>query len=179
MTDTVTFSRPYAEAAYKVASEAKDFNKWEQNLLVLSHVILDVSVKAIIASPKISSEVSLKFLTSFLEHASDEFRNFLQIMIENKKIYYIDEVYRLFRTMILDSQNTTVAEVQTAFPLSDSQKKTLTSRLENKYGKKIYIDEIINKELLAGIKISVDNEVTDHSIRYKLNSLREQITTNR
>ena len=100
-------------------------------------------------------------------------------MIENKKIYYIDEVYRLFRTMILDSQNTTVAEVQTAFPLSDSQKKKLTSSLENKYGKKIYIDEIINKELLAGIKISVDNEVTDHSIRYKLNSLREQITTNR
>ena len=37
------------------------------------------------------------------------------------------------------------------------------------------IDEKIDKSLLAGIKISVDNKVTDHSVRYRLNLMREQI----
>ena len=40
---------------------------------------------------------------------------------------------------------------------------------------KIQIEEKIDKSLLAGIKISVDNKVTDHSVRYRLNLMREQI----
>ena len=107
------------------------------------------------------------------------FSNFISIMIENKKVYYLDEVCRLFREMILDEQNTTVAEVETAYPLSDEQRNLLIKSLENQYSKKIKIDEVINQSLLAGIKISINNEVTDYSVRYKLNSMKEQIINNR
>ena len=44
---------------------------------------------------------------------------------------------------------------------------------------KVQIKEIINQDLLAGIKISVNNEVTDYSIRNKLNLMKEQIINNR
>jgi F-type H+-transporting ATPase subunit delta len=81
--------------------------------------------------------------------------------------------------MILDEQNTTVAEVETAYPLSDEQKNLLIKSLENQHNKKIKIDEVINQSLLAGIKISINNEVTDYSVRYKLNSMKEQIINNR
>ena len=81
--------------------------------------------------------------------------------------------------MILDEQNTTVAEVETAYPLSDEQKNLLIKSLENQHNKKIKIDEVINHSLLAGIKISINNEVTDYSVRYKLNSMKEQIINNR
>jgi len=81
--------------------------------------------------------------------------------------------------MILDEQNTTVAEVETAYPLSDEQKNLLIKSLENQHNKKIKIDEVINQSLLAGIKISINNEVIDYSVRYKLNSMKEQIINNR
>ena len=41
MTDTVTISRPYAEAAYKIASESKKLDVWSKNLSSLSEVIVD------------------------------------------------------------------------------------------------------------------------------------------
>ena len=107
------------------------------------------------------------------------FSKFISIMIDNKKVYFLDEVYRLFSEMILDEQNTTIAEVETAYPLTDHQKNLLVKNLEKQHDKKIKIDEVINKELLAGIKISINNEVTDYSVRYKLNSMKEQITNNR
>jgi len=107
------------------------------------------------------------------------FSKFIAIMIDNKKVYFLDEVYRLFREMILDEQNTTIAEVETAYPLSVEQKNSLIKNLEKQHNKKIKIDEIINDSLLAGIKISINNEVTDYSVRYKLNSMKEQITNNR
>ena len=178
MTDVVTISRPYAEAAYKIASESKDLHKWTQSLSTLSRIVVDADVKAIIASPKISSQKTLDFLNSFLSEANPLFSNFLLIMINNKKVYYIDAVYQIYREMILNDQNITIAQIETAFPLTDQQKKMLQANLEKKHNKKIEIEETVNHDLLAGIKINIDNEVSDFSVRFKLSKMKEQITIN-
>ena len=100
-------------------------------------------------------------------------------MIANKKVYFLDEVYKLFNDMVLEDDNTTIAEVETAFALTDKQRSAIVNSLSKKYDKKIQINEVINERLLAGIKISVNNEVTDHSVRNKLNLMKEQIINNR
>ena len=179
MTDSVTYSRPYAEAAYKIASESKSIPMWNDNLMTLSGIIIDMEVKAIIASPKIDSDQTLNFLLSFLPQKDESFSNFLSIMIANKKVYFLDEVYKLFNDMVLEDKNTTIAEVETAFALSDTQKNDIVNSLTKKHDKKIQIHEVINERLLAGIKISVNNEVTDYSVRNKLNLMKEQIINNR
>ena len=100
-------------------------------------------------------------------------------MINNKKIYFLDEVYKLFNDMLLNDQEITIAEVETAFALTESQKENLSKTLMKQHAQKVQIKEIINQDLLAGIKISVNNEVTDYSIRNKLNLMKEQIINNR
>ena len=179
MTDSVTFSRPYAEAAYKIASESSSIPMWKNNLMVLSNIVVDMEVKAIIASPKIDIEQTLNFLVSFLSEQDESFSNFLSIMISNKKVYFLDEVYKLFDEMVLDDNNTTVAQVETAYALSDAQKTSIIKNLSEKYDKKIHINEVLNTSLLAGIKISINNQVTDYSVRNKLNLMKEQIINNR
>ena len=179
MTDSITYSRPYAEAAYKIASELKSIPMWNDNLMTLSGIIVDMEVKAIIASPKIDSDQTLNFLVSFLPRKDESFSNFLNIMIANKKVYFLDEVYKLFNDMVLEDKNTTIAEIETAFALTDTQKSDIVNSLSKKYDKKIQIHEVINERLLAGIKISVNNEVTDYSVRNKLNLMKEQIINNR
>lgn len=179
MTDSVTYSRPYAEAAYKIAVESNSTSLWADNLMILSEVIKDAEVKAIIASPRIDENKSLSFLNSFLDKDDTAFSNFLSIMINNKKIYFLDEVYKLFNDMLLKDQEITIAEVETAFALTESQKENLSKTLMKQHEQKVQIKEIINQDLLAGIKISVNNEVTDYSIRNKLNLMKEQIINNR
>ena len=179
MTDSVTYSRPYAEAAYKIAVESNSTSLWADNLMILSEVIKDAEVKAIIASPRIDENKSLSFLNSFLDKDDASFSNFLSIMINNKKIYFLDEVYKLFNDMLLNDQEITVAEVETAFALTELQKENLSKTLMKQHAKKVQIKEIINQDLLAGIKISVNNQVTDYSIRNKLNLMKEQIINNR
>ena len=152
---------------------------WSDNLMTLSEIIVDMEVKAIIASPKIDSDQTLNFLVSFLPQKDESFSNFLSIMIANKKVYFLDEVYKLFNDMVLEDKNTTIAEFETDFALSDTQKNDIVNSLTKKHDKKIQIHEVINERLLAGIKISVNNEVTDYSVRNKLNLMKEQIINNR
>ena len=91
---------------------------------------------------------------SFLPSKDESFSNFLRIMIANKKAYYFDEVYKLFDKMVLEDNNTTVAQVETAFALSEAQKTSIIKNLSEKHDKKIQINEVLNTSLLAGIKIS-------------------------
>ena len=124
------------EAAYKIASESKSIPMWNDNLMTLSGFIVDMEVKAIIASPKIDSDQTLNFLVSFLPQKDESFSNFLSIMIANKKVYFLDEVYKLFNDMVLEDKNTTIAEVETAFALSDTQKSDIVNSLSKNMIKK-------------------------------------------
>ena len=100
-------------------------------------------------------------------------------MIENKKIYFIDQISYLFNEMLLNEENITVAEIETAYELGSKQKEQLSNMLEAQFKKQIKIKEEINTNLLAGIKIKVDNQVIDYSIKSKIDSMREKLTTRR
>jgi len=179
MTENITYSRPYAEAAYKIATEGKSADEWKSNLLLLSEVLKDGKVKAIIASPKVTNKRALDFLLELLPSHDNLFKNFLITLIENKKIYFIDQISYLFNDMLLNEKNITVAEVETAYMLNDEQKNKLSKMLEAQFKKQIKIKEEINKDLLAGIKIKVNNQVIDYSIKNKVDSMREKLTTRR
>jgi F-type H+-transporting ATPase subunit delta len=175
MTDVITFSRPYAEAAYKVAVNDNTIDIWLQDMNILGKAVKDSRVKALLASPKIKKLDKIGFLTSLTNNKNELLESFLSVLIDNKKIYYMDSIFDLYQEMVLNNNNITIATIDTAFALTDQQKKSLQNYLEKKHNKKIQIDEKIDKSLLAGIKIPVDNRVTDHSVRYRLNLMREQI----
>ncbi len=175
MTDVITFSRPYAEAAYKVAVNDNTIDIWLQDMNILGKAVKESRVKALLASPKIKKLDKIGFLTSLTKNKNELLESFLSVLIDNKKIYYMDSIFDLYQEMVLNNNNITIATIDTAFALTDQQKKSLQNYLEKKHNKKIQIDEKIDKSLLAGIKISVDNKVTDHSVRYRLNLMREQI----
>ena len=175
MTDSVTFARPYAEAAHKIASETNAVKAWLKNLAILSATIKDAKVKAILASPSVNEKDKINFLKEMVNKTSKDFITFLEILLENKKIYYIDSIAELFHEMVLADDEILIANVETAYPLSSEQKDKLSKKLQKEHSKKIMIEESVNKSLIAGIKIHVNNQVIDHSIKFRINAMREQI----
>ena len=53
--------------------------------------------------------------------------------------------------------------------------KELENYLKLEYKSQIKIHQVINKELIAGIKIKVNNEVTDLSIRNRLENVTQYL----
>ena len=175
MTDSVTYARPYAEAAHKIAKETKSTKTWLENLTILSSTIKDAQVKAILASPSVGDNQKISFLEEMISKKSEDFTKFLEILLDNKKIYFVDSIADLFQEMVLADDEISIATVETAYLLSDEQKDKLTKKLQKQHSKKILIEELVNKSLIAGIKIHVNNQVIDHSIKFRINAMREQI----
>ena len=178
MRDNITDSRPYAEAAFKISSDENTIDAWLNNLNILGLVINDAEVKAILSSPKIGNSDKIKFIVSFCDSKSKLFEKFIEVLLQSKKIYNLDSISHLFNEMVLEQGGVSVVQIETPFELSSQQKTELTKTLQKQFNQKIKIQEIINKNLLAGIKISTNNEVIDHSIKRRIDSMRESLITN-
>ena len=79
MSENYIYSRPYGEAAFKLAVEDKSIENWSIQLAGLSTIVSDPQTIAILSDPKIDNATALKFLSSFLDDASN--KNFLSFVI--------------------------------------------------------------------------------------------------
>ena len=176
MSDNYTYSRPYGEAAFKVALEANVINDWSDNLKTLSIVVADKDIKAILADPKIEQSVSASLLLGFLHTSNNkDLLNFINLLLDNKRIFYINEISEIFDEMKASHNNICIVEVETPRKLKPAQIESLKLLFKNKYESDIEIEEIINEQLLAGIKVKINDEVIDLSLQNRFNQIKQQL----
>ena len=74
MSENYIYSRPYGEAAFKLAVEDKSIENWSTQLSGLSTIVSDPQTIVILSDPKIDNAMSLKFLSSFLDDFSNNLK---------------------------------------------------------------------------------------------------------
>ena len=77
--------------------------------------------------------------------------------------------------MKANHKNVRIVEVETSHKLIPDQIRELKDLLKNKYQSDIEIEEVVNEQLLAGIKVKIDDEVTDLSLQNRFNQIKQQL----
>ena len=67
-----------------------------------------------------------------------------------------------------------VAEVHSAIPLSDDQRKRLADALSRATGKRVSVKLVVDPSVLGGIVARVGDTVIDGSVRHRLEQLKEK-----
>jgi F-type H+-transporting ATPase subunit delta len=176
MSDNYTYSRPYGEAAFKLALEENVIDQWSSNLKTLAQVIVDKDIKAVIADPKIPQVECSKLLCSFLGTSVDKnTSNFIDLLLDNKRIIYLKEISDIFEDMKSDHNNVCIINIETSRELEPDQINTLKELFKKKYNSDIEIAQTINSDLLAGIRVKVNDEVIDLSLQNRFNQIKQQL----
>ena len=176
MSENYIYSRPYGEAAFKLAVEDKSIENWSVQLARLSTIVADSQTIDVLSDPKIDNATSLKFLLSFLDDVSNKnFLSFLSLLIETKRIIYMQEISEIFESLKFKYNNIRVVEVESAHEVSADQLDSLTSLLKDKYQSEVKVKLSVNKALMAGLKIKSNNEVIDLTIKNRLDQMKQQL----
>lgn len=77
--------------------------------------------------------------------------------------------------VIADQAGRTVATVTTARPLTDEQAERLTANLSRRYGGQIAINQIIDADVVGGIRVQIADDIIDGSISARLTDLRQRL----
>lgn len=171
MAEALTIARPYAEAAFKLAQDAKALPAWSELLEKLTMIVGSDSAAPLVGSPSLSPDQVAGILADTAGDLTDDQRRFVGVITENGRLDVMAEVSEHFSRLRNAHEGALDTVVQSAFELSESQTASIKATLEAKYGRAVNMQVELAPELIGGVSIRVGDEVMDASVRGKLSQL--------
>ena len=172
MAEPSTLARPYAEAVFRLADPAGKLREWSDMLANLAKVTAAPAVAAALKDPNLSGPKAAGMLIGILSgQLTGEAENFVRVLAENRRLELLPEIARQFEALRNVREGVVEAEIESAFPLEQPQLDELVSHLEARTRKRVNAHVSIDKNLIAGVRISIGDKVFDGSVRAQLQSL--------
>lgn len=174
-------AKRYAKALIELCLDASNtgdnssFDKIYNELdLIFQTIDKNDELKSFLFAPPVSKEDKKDVLNRVFEGKVDScILNFLFLLNENSRLEILDEILRALKNYIDEEKNILNVDILSAVELTDTQKETLKLKLQNKTGKTINPNYSLNKEILGGLIIKIDDMVIDLSLINKIENLRK------
>ena len=176
MAELETVARPYAEAAYKLATEQNALPVWGEMIHYAAAVMADPDMQSAIDNPKFgTAEKETLFLSVCGDKLNLSGRNFVKVLIETDRIALLPQIEAMFTKLKNASEGVAKAEIVSAIALTDTQVSELKVVLEKRFGKRVETTVVIDPSLIGGARIVVGDQVVDGSIAGKLAAMATQL----
>ena len=176
MAEPSTVARPYAEAAFRLASGDNALPKWSGMISSLAQVSEDPRVRAAIANPALSDAQAAGVFISILGGKLDgPAENFVRVLAENDRLGLLPEIHLQFEVLKNEREGVVEAQVYSAFELTEAQVADLAQRLEKRTGRKVRTKIEVDKSLIGGVKVVIGDKVIDGSARGQLVALENAL----
>jgi F-type H+-transporting ATPase subunit delta len=169
-------ARVYARSLFQVAQEKDKLDAIRDDLDAFSDAVRESrDLSTFLFSPYFSTEEKKEGLNKAVVDPDPEFRNFLDLLVENHRMPLIHRIRRDFDAMWEEENKLLPVDVTSAFELDKGTVKSIGERIGEQTGRKVDLNAHVDPEILGGIVLRVGNSVLDASIRNRLNRLRRQI----
>jgi F-type H+-transporting ATPase subunit delta len=171
-----TAARRYAEAAFQIGRADGTLDDWERDLAILSELLANDEVRRILQHPVIAYEAKERLLQRTTDGIMPEVLNLALLMIRRGRPRAIEPMIGHFGALLRAERGIVLAEVRTALPLEDEQRRAVTTRLGELTGETIEMNEVVDESLIGGIAVRIGDRLYDASVRNRLERLRARLT---
>lgn len=176
MAELTTLARPYAKAAFGFALANGNLSDWSKMLTTLAQVAQLEKVKAVFASPALTSEQQVETLVSLLGDELDEkVTNFISLLSHNKRLLLLPAIVEQFEILRDQHEKLSHVEINSAYEIDQALEDNLAKALEKKLNGNVTIRTSVDKNLIGGAVIRAGDLVIDSSIRGRLAKLTESV----
>lgn len=173
-TATAAVSRPYAEALMSLAKSNNVADKFDSDVRSLLNLLKESeSLQKFFANPFIDAEDKKGVISKILsDDTNPMFRNFLMLLVDRRRIILLEDIAQEYLAKLRELNQTVLAEVISAVPLTDEQKQTIKEKVKAMTdAREVELDSKINSDIIGGVIIKVGSQVIDSSLRGQLRRL--------
>ncbi len=177
MAELSTVARPYAEALFASARDDQAaLESWSSLLSELAGLVSVSDVHEAMTDPRLDASQRVELFTSLVKSPlSDAARNFITLLIDNHRILALPQIAEQFELLKNELEGTALAEIRSAFPISDEQLQQLIAGLEKKFGLKLKPAVTVDPDLIGGVRVVVGDQVLDTSVQAQLARMRDTL----
>lgn len=181
MAELATIARPYAVALFQACTDKSaslsDALSWTDELAAIA---ADPQTCQFAADPNITGEQVMDVICGVALASgwalSDLARNLMRTLIENHRLDAMPEIASQFRALVNRSNDSSDAQVFSAFPLDEAALQGLAPMLEKRFGRKLNLSATVDKSLIGGVRVVVGDEVLDTSVKARLEQMKATLT---
>jgi F-type H+-transporting ATPase subunit delta len=111
----------------------------------------------------------------FQDFISARTLNFLLLLIKHDQLDELDEIIDYAKKHFLHVSDIEEVVVESVVPMTVKQQEELIAVLTKRFGKKIILQNLLNKNILGGLRLRLGDQIIDASIAGKLRSLMQKI----
>ncbi len=129
-------------------------------------------------SPSISKDEKKGFLKKlFLGKINEKILNLLFLLIDNKRFSILPEIQNQLSKIVNKSRGTIVAEIYSVVDIDSNILEKLKQSIANTIGhnEKVEVESKIERSLIGGIKVKINDLVYDGSIKGRLENLKQKM----
>lgn len=167
----------YASALFQAGIDLKKIKIFNDELDFLGKIFKEEEkLLQILDHPKIGKSEKRDLIDSiFKEKLSGEMINFLYILIDKRREGHILEIVEEYKQMFNKHENIIKVVAITAVPMEENAKDKLTVVLKDKLNKKIELTNEIDKKLIGGVLLKVEDKLIDGTVRGQLEAIGKVI----
>ncbi len=172
MSNLTTLARPYARAAFDLASEAGALGAWGDALALAAAVVSEDTMADWLGSPEQDTDTAVGIIEAAAGSELDPaFRRFLGVMGANDRLPLLPEVAELFAEFREAAENRLNVRVVSAVALDEDQSRRMREALARRFDRDIELNNEVDASVLGGAVIYAGDEVIDGSLRGRIGRL--------
>jgi F-type H+-transporting ATPase subunit delta len=172
MAEKSTLARPYAQAAFKQASEEGQLDQWAEMLDFLAAVASDRTIVGLISDPRIEKERLVELILGMAEgRLSKTGQNFVHLLAESGRLEVLPEIAEMFQHELAEFKGRGLVEVLSAFELEPRFRDTIKAAMSKRLGRSVDVSVKIDTSLIGGVILRAGDLVVDASVRGRLKEL--------
>ena len=174
-------SERYSRALFEVSQDSNELDKVENDVKNFKSIYdTNKEVKNFIKDPSqiIGEQNKLVNLISDKFNFSKNFQNFLLLLIEKRRIFFVSKINESFLRLCSKKRGEIKASLISSRELSQTELNDIETDLSKSIGSKLKFDYKVDKELIGGLKLQLGSIMIDTSIKNKLKKYEQAMIEN-
>ena len=164
----------YSDSFSSLVTNFDEFGDIKNALTILVSVIKkDSTVNAFVRSKSTDIDKKVSVFQSALDQVFDHrLIDIVTVMLENDDIGLLPDVTKNFLSITKDRLNIAYVEVVSSFDMDEEYQSNLLKQLKEATNKEIDFNFSIDKDLIGGLKIKIDDTLFDSTLKTKLENAK-------
>ena len=167
----------YGQALFELALEENAVSEKKQEAETLLHILDEnPELAGFFRAVKVQKEEKKNLIDDVFSASFDkDIVNFMKLLIDKGRMEYLKEMLGYFVAKANEELGIQTATVYSVRKLPEEDLERIKKALEIKTGKKITITNQIDERLIAGIKVVTGNNITDVSMKNRLEGMKQAL----
>jgi F-type H+-transporting ATPase subunit delta len=163
----------------RIAQAQNLVDRFSEDISYLRSLLAEsADLRQFLANPLMKNEAKGAVLQQITgEQLHPLMRNFLMILIERRRIMFLEGICKQFQALLRQLNQTVLAEVTATVPLNDGQRQAISEKVIAMTGaRQVELDVKTDPDLIGGVIIKVGSQVIDASLRGQLRQIGLRLT---